>query len=638
MKVLIFDIETDGLLDTVSKVHCLVIRNAETGSTRSYADQKGYRPIREGLESLARADLVVGHNIINFDLPVLERLHGLKVPIERVRDTMVLSRLYFADIGESDKKKRHVPSKLRGTHSLKSWGYRLGILKGEFSDTEDETIWETWTEEMQEYCEQDVRVTSRLWFTLKEKITSDFAVNLEHRFAALIQKQMEFGFAFDTAAAVELFGTLLQRREDLARQLKEEFPPKRTVEIFVPQANNSRYGYVKGVPVEKVKVKEFNPGSRDQIGERLMELGWVPEEWTSTGKPKVAEETLSGLEDVSAAQSLIEYFLVDKRQGQVGSGEQAWLKVVQNGRIHGYVNTLGTVTRRCTHSKPNVSQVPAVDKPYGPECRALFQASLGVLVGADLEGIELRCLAHFMSKYDGGAYRDILLEGDIHWANVRAAGWCDEEKDEENLLHKVLRKHIKTWFYGFLYGSGDLKSGLIIYKTILAVKAAGCDYRPMLEKFFNGKMQVTDSDLKLAGKRMKDQFLKGLPALKQVIDAVKRKAKVNGYILAIDGEKLPVRHQHAALNTLLQSTGSLVAKLAAVLAEEELCSRGFQWKKDFAFVANIHDEVQVDCRAEIADEVGQVIVDAMRRAGEEFGMRCRIDGKYQIGKNWKETH
>src|SRR5690606_27698447 len=244
---------------------------------------------------------------------------------------------------------------------------------------------------------------------------------------------------------------------------------------------------------------------------------------------------------------------------QLAEGDQAWLKVERNGKIHGSVNPNGAVTGRATHAYPNVAQVPAVRKGkkdgetvilyggeggYGWECRELFTVPDGwSLVGSDASGLELRCLAHFMARYDGGKYGKVLLEGDIRSENQKAAG-----------LHT--RDNAKTFIYAFLYGAGDAKIGKI-------VKKGPAD-----------------------GKRLKAKFLAKTPALKRLIEAVRNAAK-RGYLIGLDGRQLHVRSAHAALNTLLQSAGALVCKKWLVMVEEELQARGLKhgWDGDYAFVA-----------------------------------------------------
>lgn len=644
-----FDIETDGFLETMTTCHSLVIKDVDTGEKFSCADQPGFTPIKVGVAKLAEAEEIIGQNIIKFDIPALEKLFGFKTKA-KVLDTLVLTRLIWPDLFDEDNRRvrrGELPSRLINSHSLEAWGYRLRLLKGEYGRDEKGKLridaWVAWNPEMQSYCEQDVEVTEALYNLCMEKKhrPAEMAIWLEHRFAEVISLQERHGFSFNTDKAGQLYATLVSRRLHLRDQLQTAFPPKVLKETFIPKVNNKTKGYVKGQPVIRERVVFFNPSSRQMIGDRLQnDLGWQPTEFTPTGQPKVDETILSKLE-YPEAKLLAEYFLVEKRIGQLAEGDQAWLKLVRNGRIHGSVNTNGAVTGRCTHSNPNVAQVPSVGAPYGAECRSLFMASTGrVLIGADLAGLELRCLAHYMARYDDGAYGKVLLEGDIHWANVLAMGLTSGDRDDSRKDHKLYRNGAKTFIYGFLYGAGDEKVGRIVYDIIISLRNFQLhnEANSLLNWFFKGSENPSEDEFKAAGKKLKKTFLKKTPALKSLREKLLQVVEDKKYLTGLDGRRLKIRSSHAALNTLLQSAGALIAKLATVLAYDELTTRGYVFGRDWALVAHVHDELQVEAKEEIADEVGQVLVDSMRRAGEKFGFRIPIDGEYKIGANWAETH
>lgn len=603
---LIFDIESDGLLDTLTRVHSLVILNTDTGCMTSCADHGAYTPIRDGLELLRHADMIVGHNVLTFDVPALQKLYPDWQPTGIVRDTLTLSRFIFPEIADYDfeknrKQPNSIPYNLIGKYSLKAWGYRLGILKDDFGET---TTWTEWSEDMQMYCEQDVRVTAELYDRLQAENPSPTAVELEHAFQKVIFKQEQFGFAFNEKLAEKLYCTLSKRRAVLASELQKAFPPKEIKTIFIPKSNNKTKGYVKGQPFTKITYQEFNPGSRIQIADRLIETyGWKPTAFTQKGQPEISEETLAHLM-WPEAKLLTEYLMIEKRIGQLAEGNAAWMKLVKNGRIHGHVITNGAVTGRCTHNSPNIAQVPAADEkvPYGHDCRELFGPGEGYLqLGCDASGLELRCLAHYMARYDGGAYGKIILEGDIHTANQEAAGL-------------PTRADAKRFIYAFLYGAGNLKLGSIL-------KPDG-----------NEAVQAA------AGKKVRTKFLKSLPALKRLIDDVQAAAKDRGWLKGLDGRKLRIRSQHAALNTLLQSAGAIVMKQATVQLWEDLEAAGFTFGNEVAQLAHIHDEFQLAVREGLEAKVGEIAVNAIRKAGIYFGFRCPLDGEFKVGRNWADTH
>jgi len=323
--------------------------------------------------------------------------------------------------------------------------------------------------------------------------------------------------------------------------------------------------------------------------------GWKPELMTEQGKPKVDEAVLKTL-DYPEAALLNEYLLINKRIGQLATGANGWLKMVKDGKIHGRVNTNGAATGRCTHSKPNVAQTPSIGAAYGKECRELFHAPEGYsLVGADLSGLELRCLAHFMSKYDDGSYADVVVNGDIHTLNQKAAGL-------------PTRNNAKTFIYGFLYGAGPAKIGSIV----------------------NGSEKE--------GRKLIAKFMKATPAIKLLRAAVAEAVEKQGYLAGLDGRQLPIRSGHAALNTLLQSAGAVLSKKASVILYENLTLNDLKWGEDWAQVAHVHDEVQLIARKEIADYVGQQAVKSFQLAGEYYDFRCPITGEYKVGNNWADTH
>ena len=604
--MILFDIETNGLLDAkrnkdgsvtppLSKVHCLVILDTDYGIPMRF---RGDDIRTKGLACLSAAPAIGGHNVIKFDLPALQRVYGWKYDGE-VYDTLVVSRLAFADIKDGDLKrfkKGTLPGKLIGSHGLKAWGYRLGCLKGTYAeDTED--CWAEWSQEMEDYCEQDVQVTVKLWEVLQKQQLPPLAVWLEHEFCKVIARQERRGVGFNRIAAEELLIDLLDQREQAGRKLKEIFGAWQVeLKPLIPKRDNKKLGYKVGVPVRKFKTVEFNPASRDHIATCLIARhSWKPKEFTDGGKPKVDEKIISKL-TYPEVPLILDYLLLDKRLGQLSEGDNAWLKLERDGRIHGSVNTCGAVTGRCTHAFPNLAQVPAKKSKYGMECRSLFIPTDGmVLVGCDASGLELRCLAHYMARWDKGAYAKVILEGDIHTVNQTAAGL-------------PTRDDAKTFIYAFLYGAGDEKLGSIIKGSVKE------------------------------GKKLRAKFLRNLPALNALITTVKQTAKERGYLLGLDGRRLHVRSLHAALNTLLQSAGALIMKLALVIADWLLQAEGLTPGVDYEFVLNIHDEMQAEVVPHMAEKVGECLASAIHAAGQYFNYRCPLAGEFKTGANWAETH
>lgn len=575
------------------------------------------------LEATSKRGFIVAHNGIKFDIPALQKLYPWFAPDPLgVRDTLVMSRLMYPDLGFIDEallKTGRLPGKLYKAHSLEAWGYRLGNHKDDYQGG-----FESWNLEMEDYCVQDVSSLRSLWDKLNSRPYSQHAIDLEHKVAWIVARQERHGFLFDRDKAAKLHAKLVDHKLRLESQLKDAFKPRFMPDgnkTFIPKRDNAKSGYVEGAPVTKVKLTEFNPGSRVHCATWLVrDFGWRPTEFTDDGKPKVDETTLQGLK-WSEAKVLADYFMVIKRLGQVVEGDEAWVRHIKNdGRIHGSVITNGAVTGRMTHSKPNMAQVPASRSPYGHECRELFCVPAGrKLVGADSSALELRCLAGYMAFYDNGAYIKTVVDGkkedgtEIHSVNQRA-------------LELSSRDDAKTWFYAFIYGAGDEKLG-----TTLG--------------------QPKGAKAKRRGAETRALFLTNLPALGKLVETVKAKVKNSkaerkkqkllgdfGSLRGLDGRELWVRSEHSALNTLLQSAGAVIMKQALVVLDENLQARGLIPGKDYEFVANVHDEWQIEVADDLAEIVGQEAKRSMGIAGELLKFACPIDGEYGIGTNWSETH
>lgn len=589
---LIFDTETNGLLDETTEMHCLVIYDTVTDTFFEYNKNTGFE---EGINKLNNADEIAGHNIVKFDIPVMQKLFGAAFnPKGHLFDTLLMSKLVYPDIGLKDDVlilKNKFPKVLRGKYSLRAWGYRLHCYKGDFSLQED--CWEEWSQEMQDYCKQDVAVTSKLFKCLKNKNISEESRELEHHFATVIQTQIQRGVYFDKDKAVTLAGELTAQKLELEKNLCAVFQPKVIKTPFTPKADNIARGYRKGVTIIKTKTIPFNPSSRDMVAEQLIaKYEWKPKILTPTGKPVINEEVLNEL-NYPEASMLKDYFLVTKTLGQLTEGKNAWLKLEKNSIIHGGVDTIGAVTGRCTHINPNLAQVPAVGHFMGEECRSLFKARDGYnLVGCDASGLELRCLAHYMGDND---YTHEILNGDIHTKNQLAAGL-------------PTRAEAKRFIYAFIYGGGDALIGSLV----------------------GGKSKE--------GKQIKEKFLSSLPALKNLIDRVKNRVNSRGYLYGLDKRVLTVRESYKGLNVLLQSAGAIVMKKALCILYDRMISKGWKLYDDFAFVLNIHDEYQCEIKPELTEEYMKMAVQAIRDSGKYFNFKCPLDGEAKVGKTWADTH
>ena len=619
-RTLFFDIETNKINDwaTLSDVHtchCLSIYDPMLPKMLTFHGES----IERGLLMLSQAERLVGHNVIDFDIPALKKLYGFSPPLIKVLDTLVLSRCTFPDLRNDDWSRNDFDKELVGSHSLKAWGHRMGSAT-KLTYGEDDDAFEVYDEEMRKYCERDVIVTQLLYDHLFKQNPNPQMIAIEHWFKFIISQQERHGFKLDMDKADYLTAKLMGIRAKLTTDLQTQWKPTKVemksaagwtlttdLDTYEGKTKNDiklklkEAGEVQALVKDAVKtgnaVKEipFNPGSRKQIAERLMSLGYeLPTE--NDGKTyKVDEAVLKGIDHPIAAD-LLSFLLVQKRLGQLAEGQQAWLKLQKNGVIHGRVNTNGAVTGRCTHSTPNVAQVPSVRADYGKECRELFTVRKGYkLVGCDASGLELRMLAHYMAFYDRGEYAKIVTEGDVHTVNQKAAGL--ETRDQA-----------KTFIYALLYGAGDEMIGNI----------AGGNAR--------------------LGQQLKRKFFSSLPALARLQEDVQRKTKAGGELKGLDGRILPIRSSHAALNMLLQSAGAVCMKVALIQLFHKLNQLKWQHGREYSFVANVHDEFQAEVVPDKAQTFGVLAVEAIAAAGRQLKMNVQLDGEFKIGNNWAETH
>ena len=567
--ILTLDIETDT---TYNKIWMCYTHNSDTNEYVCHTEPTTLTPL------LNKADTIVGHNLIGFDAPILNRVWKTRIGMRKLRDTLVMSRLASPSI--------------EGGHSLDEWGKRLGNrkveykriwhwMKGEQYDKGSLTPYDNPIDSLNRfYCRQDVAVTVDLYQLLSKELEGwGESIELEHEVAFIVNKQEKHGFKFDTQKAQELVATLSGEIVDIECQLQDVFPP--LVEKRVSEKTGKEL---------KDKVTVFNPGSRQQIAERLQGLGVKFKKMTEKGSIIVDEGVLSKI-DLPEAKLINRCLLLQKRVTQI----QSWLTAVKgDGRVHGRVITNGAVTGRMTHMSPNMAQIPNTSSEYGSECRELWVVNKGKkLVGADASGLELRMLAHYMG--DAG-YIQTVVNGsskdgtDVHTQNQKAAGL-------------QTRDQAKTFIYAFLYGAGATKIGSIVGRG------------------------------RQAGQALIDRFLKNTPALQVLKNTVISDAS-KGYVQGLDGRKIWIRSEHAALNSLLQGAGAVLMKKALVILHNKI-NCGIITAN---FCVNVHDEWQIEVDEEEAERVGKMAVAAIEEAGRYYNLLCPTTGEYSVGNNWKETH
>jgi DNA polymerase I-like protein with 3'-5' exonuclease and polymerase domains len=603
-----FDIETDALLDKATVVHCIVIAELDGDAVYEY----GPTQIEDGLAHLARVDYLVGHNILGFDLAVLQKLHGWAPAADcKLVDTLVVSRLVLPHLGDLDKEvtaRTGTPS-LGGSHSAEAWGVRLGYLKvgGDLND------FSKWSPELQERCVADTKITKAMWCFLKPDNYSARALELEHRVAPICDRIAADGVPFDRNAAEKRRQQWTARRAEREQQLGQQFPGT-----------------------------NFN--SRKQIGALLEARGWIPEQRTKkTKQPKISDEVLETLPATFPEfAGLAEYAILGRRLGALHQGPKAWLKHIgADQRIHGGLVSLGTPHSRAKHFNPNLAQVPNPKrgKPFATECRQLFRLhdDNWVFVAADQSLLQDRGLAHYLHKFDGGAYGQAFLTGtDTHWQSAITLGLVPEgtARDKNNRVHSAIREGAKSFRYAFLYGVGAAKAGRIIYDTGRTTQQLS-NHSDLHRRFFGDAMRPNEALLKRVGRQAIKRFEIGTPGLRQLRERLQAYAQQRKWLPGLDGRRVPVRAVHTALNFLITSSEAIICKRWLVRVYDELCARfRYGWDGDVVIVLWVHDELVACARKEIAAEVGELMVRHAKEPADFYSFKIPLDAEYKIGNSW----
>ena len=569
----VIDIEADSLDATRIWVACIC----------NVDNDKDIRSFRDAASFLDAVDLekdtFIAHNGIDFDFPVLEKLWNIE--IKNKVDTLVLSRLFNPDRS--------------GGHSLGAWGNRLGFRKIDFNKFDE------YSEEMREYCEQDVYITVQLYrHLLQESIDfSQQSIELEHDIADIISRQSRYGFYLDQKKAVDLLVETQSKADTIKSNIKKYFAPKvKVIRDDLPKYTKNgdiskvglrqfQYKDIAG-PFWSIEFEEFNPASHKQVVERMEEAGWKPTEFTPKGSPKVSEANLATLPDTAPepAKKLSEWKMLETRWKTV----ESWLNALGNdGRVHGKVFSLGAVTGRMTHADPNMANIVAVYKPYGQQSRECWTVPNNDyrICGMDAQGLELRMLAHYMKD---DAYAEEVVNGDPHTVTMQALDIDD-------------RALAKTFIYAFLYGASPSKLGSIL--------------------------NLSQSQ----GGVIRQRFLNNMPSLQNLLARVEQVAD-RGYIRGIDGRRLYVRSSHAALNTLLQGGGAILCKQWSICMDRAIEKERLRAK----LVNTIHDELQFEVHRQDADRVAELAQSSIREAGHLLKLRVQMDAEAKIGFSWADTH
>ncbi|CAH0343732.1 DNA polymerase [Rhizobium sp. CECT 9324] len=734
-----FDIETNGLMPEVDTLHSLVLKDIDTGDVWSASSQDQH-DLKLAVKELAAADYKSGHNIISYDTPVIQHLcPGIEFKGVQ-RDTLIMAKMIWPvdklkDLDFPRWRSGKLPGHMIGAHRLEAWGYRMGLMKGEYSgdvkklskefqehgdlslipewahclldvDSKGKPClnpWKAWNQPMQDYCVQDVEVTQKLWELIQGHFDgtgkaahgvawSERCIDLEHRVWSHIDQEERRGFGFDRDEAVKLASNIKTRQNVLEDELVKVFgswwqpdevtrPAKdrnvkrndlpnitqrrvseRTGKELAPYVGPPLERYSTDAPYTPITRTTFNPKSRQHLGERLQTVfGWKPVEFggKNNDQAKVDETTIKGISEKVLSRELreiiLEFLVNSKTLGQLSDGKKSWIDLCRDdGRIHGRMDTLGTVSHRGAHMDPNKGQVPSVKKEkdgdgnevpilgwkggYGAECRTLWKPGnpRWWQTGVDASGLELRLLGHYLAPFDGGQFAErVSTPGlDIHAENAKVTG--------------LSRADTKTVTYAFLYGAGPLLIGLGVGVPeedieALGTSSAAKNYVTFMKRIMKSKFIQPDLHTLahvVKGQQVQKAFLEGIAGLKDFKKDVTERATAQGYIVAIDGRKLYIRKPHAAVNQLLQGGGAVVCK-EWMLKTDELLRTHYDITPDVDYgqMGWVHDELQFEHREEA---YGQYIQQASQKAIEWVAESLSFKGKLatdgRTGRNWKDCH
>lgn len=621
------DIEADDLLDKATTIWCVCLENILTGEQKSFTDDKF-------AEFCANPRLVlIGHNFLAYDLVMLNRFWGCRIPVTRVVDTFVLSQVYNPSYAKPKGCKK-------GPHSLEAWGMRLGYPKDKFND------FSRYTPEMLSYCQNDAGLTAQLYRKLAERMLqvgfSEQGVHLEHQAWHLIQnKQHRNGFPFNEKGATELYVELKAREEELQDEIYKLWPPKFQPVASYKAAHKKDGDYTAQYlrhreQYPELRIREdggydaldwvaFNLGSPDQRVAKLLELGWKPVTFTKKtkagggGNPQVDEDSLLAFAELTGTKELIalaKWMVVSSRARMV----RTWLNAYNpdTRAIHGQLFIASTLRYR--HSNPNSANIPAVrtgkdadgvehvlygeEGAWAYECRDLWWAGEEgfSLVGIDGTGIQNRCLIHGLIKTVGAEavepFKQLGLSGDVHKHNIAVLGLANKPA-------------AKKFYYTLMMGGrgGRLAADQAQFGTVMTAAE---------------------------GEEKRLKMIATIPGFGALISKLEGELERTGRITLCDGTPILVPSPHMVIPYLLQGDESRLMKRAMVYLDEEV--RKNRLTNDVFKVADIHDEWQYKVRDSVLQSFIDLALPCFIRAGESFGYLIIIEGDAKIGKTWAETH
>lgn len=610
----IFDIEADNLYRDVTKVHCIALKRIGVDTDVQLFDHDN---IINGLQILSDAEQLIGHNIIQYDIPVLEKLYPDFTHTDNLLDTLNLSMIQFPEYPSNQ-------------HGLEAWGNRLGFEKfnpvtgKEYTDQEwkerkktKTTVWSTYTDEMGAYCKQDVRVTELVLWKCNIDELDPYTIELDRKFAQIISQQIITGHLIDKPKLLDLVTQISLDEDNAAKELLKYLPTFIDYDFKVfKRANKTKN--IKAGDIEAIEIQTlFNLNSTQHWMRYLKEkYNFDPPLVRRRNKdnptPCLDDEVLASIENkYPEIKDLLLWKTATKIKKMIYSGDNSVYNLLdKDDVIHGGLYVDGTVSGRCAHNNPNLSTMPGVRTndngpilgikgKYAVEVRSLFKARPGFKqVGFDAKALEYMCLAHYVNNPE---FTKEIEEGDIHT-------WTQKTLDFET------RKQAKTFEYAYLYGAGKQK--------LADNLSAG-----------TGK-KFTTKDVDKAIKK----FMEALPGLKQLQDNLKDQLRSKGTITGLDKRELHARSEHSLLNLLLQSTGAVVMKQCLVFLIDELDKAKMVWGTHYNIKLNVHDEVQAEVRPDFIELYKQCAQKAVDRTNKFLKLNCKLQIDIKIGDNWAECH
>jgi DNA polymerase I len=583
---LVFDLETDGLLDTVTTIFCCGIYNIDTNESKVLTNEK------EILDVLNKATVLIGQNIFGYDLIVLKQLFNFDYQNKTCIDTKLMAQLIYPD--------RHK-------------GYSLNALSIDLLGDKklESPMFDKLTDEMITYCKQDTELTYKIFDFMSDKLTEfDKAFKMEFKFARYMSYQVVNGFRLDVKAAEELYEELNIEWKEQTKKVMKLMPSIRDYSLYnekkaagtLISTNENSFTYEVGKygKIRECAFKDFdpNPNSRKQVIDFFVgKYSWQPTEFTEKGNIKIDDTVLSGL-CYPEAKAFTELFTLRKKKAMIKSTQGGWLNFLRGDRVHGQINTIGANTARCTHSKPNISQC---DK----RMRHVWLPKEGwKLIDMDCSGLELRLLAHYLFPYDVGNYADIVLNGDVHTFNKEIIGLNE-------------RDSAKTFIYALIYGAGNKKLGMVMAED-------------------SHKNNLSETQLLISGKKARNKVINDVIGYEELMIDIQKVIKQRKFLKSIDSRKLYPRSDYSALNLLIQSAGAIICKTWTVNTCDLIISKiGFD---NWGLCANVHDEIVIEAHPSVVDIIKECGKEAIKLTKEQLNVKIELDIDTHVGDNWAEVH